>query len=59
MSPPEILKATLGDMTKENFSLVQAKQSTKCENKKKNKEQIKKEKNTVQDTHFWISNLTF
>jgi len=34
VSPPETLKATLGDMTKENFSLLQAKQSTKCENKK-------------------------
>ena len=31
---PQILKATLGDMAKENFNLSQAKQSTKCENLK-------------------------
>lgn len=31
---PQILKATLGDMVKENSSLSQAKQSTKCENLK-------------------------
>lgn len=40
----EILKATLGDMTKENFILSEAKQSTKCENDKKqraNQERVK------------------
>lgn len=51
MSPPEILKATLGEMTKENFSLLQAKQSTKCENKKI-KSKSGKEKNTAPGMHF-------
>lgn len=53
MSSPEILRATLGNMGKEKFSLSQAKQNkSKTLKLLKNKEQIKKEKNTAQDTDF-------
>lgn len=37
MSSPEILRATLGNMGKEKFSLSQANQSKKLKIKKKNK----------------------